>query len=149
MDHKSRPIVDITASCACGAVAVRLAGKVLSMFLCACEDCQRATGTGHSAIILARPDAVTITGPARSFARPANSGATMTRSFCPDCGTPLLGRSSRAAELVMLPAGLFGAQAADWFAPSQMIFARSHRDWDSIADDLPQHATYRDEGAMM
>ena len=47
----------------------------------------------------------------------------------------------------MLPAGLFGADA-DWFAPNQLIFARSHRDWDVIAAELPQHATYRDEGAL-
>ena len=32
---------------------------------------------------------VTITGATKSFARPANSGATLTRHFCPDCGTPL------------------------------------------------------------
>lgn len=148
MDRKPRPTVDITAACACGAVSVRLAGKVLSMFMCSCEDCQKATGAGHSTVILARPEDVTITGPTRSFSRPANSGATLTRSFCPACGTPIVARSSRADQLLMLPAGLFGAQA-DWYAPNQLIFARSHRDWDEIAADLPQHDTYRDPGAMM
>ncbi len=48
----------------------------------------------------------------------------------------------------MLPVGLFGAET-DWFAPNQLIFARSHRDWDAIAEELPQHETYRDPGAMM
>ena len=118
------------------------------MFMCACEDCQKATGTGHSTVVLARPDDVTITGPTRSFSRPANSGATLTRSFCPDCGTPIVAHSSRATELLMLPAGLFGAQT-EWYAPNQLIFARSHRDWDEIAADLPRHDTYRDPGAMM
>ncbi|RYE08324.1 MAG: GFA family protein [Hyphomicrobiales bacterium] len=148
MDRKPRPIVDLTASCACGAVSVRLAGKVLSMFMCACEDCQKASGTGHSTIVLARPDDVTITGETRSFARPANSGATLTRSFCPQCGTPIAARSSRAEQLLMLPAGLFGS-ATEWYAPNQLIFARSHREWDEIAADLPRHDTYRDPGALM
>lgn len=147
MDRKPRPIVDLTARCACGAVELRFSGKVLSMFMCSCEDCQKATGTGHSTVVLANPDDVTITGPTKSFSRPANSGATLTRSFCPECGTPLTAYSSRAERLLMLPAGLFGAKA-DWFAPNQLIFARSHRDWDEIANDLPQHATYRDEDAM-
>ena len=149
MDRKPRPIVDLTAHCACGAVTVKFSGKVLSMFMCSCEDCQKATGTGHSAILLARPGDVTIAGSATSFARPANSGATLTRSFCPQCGTPLLAHSSRAPELLMLPVGLFGADTAAWYTPNQLIFARSHRAWDEIADDLPQHDTYRDPGAMM
>ncbi|HZY48420.1 MAG TPA: GFA family protein, partial [Devosia sp.] len=117
MDRKPRPVVDLTAQCACGSVSVRFVGKVLSMFMCSCEDCQRATGSGHSAIVLARPGDVTITGAVKSFARPANSGATLTRSFCPECGTPLSARSSRAPDVLMLPVGLFGAGAAEWYAP--------------------------------
>jgi len=149
MERKPRPIVDLAAQCACGNITVQLSGKVLSMFMCSCEDCQRATGTGHSAIVLARQEAVSITGDTRSFARVANSGATLTRTFCPNCGTPLYAQSSRAAELVMLPVGLFGAAAAPWYEPNQLIFARSHRHWDLIDDALPHHQTYRDAGAMM
>jgi hypothetical protein len=126
---------------------VHFAGKVLSMFLCSCEDCQRASGTGHAAVVLARAADVTVSGETRSFVRPANSGATMTRHFCPTCATPLYARSSRAPDVIMLPAGLFGAAAADWYEPNQLIFARSHRPWDTIAGDLPQHATYRNDGA--
>ena len=149
MERKPRPIVDITAHCACGAISLRFAGKVLSMFMCSCEDCQRATGAGHSAIVLARPADVTVTGKTHAFARPANSGATLTRSFCPECGTPLFAVSSRAADVLLLPVGLFGAAAAEWYVPNQLIFARSHRDWDVIDPALPQHDTYRDPGAMM
>ena len=148
MDRKPRPIVDLTARCACGAVTLHLGGKVLSMFMCSCEDCQKATGTGHSCVALARPADVLVTGEVRAFIRPANSGATLTRSFCPTCGTPLFARSSRATEFLMLPVGLFSG-ATDWYVPNQLIFARSHRDWDLVAAELPQHRTYRDEGAMM
>ncbi len=63
MDRTPRPVVDVSAKCACGAVTLRFAGKVLSMFMCSCEDCQKATGTGHSAVALfASPDDVTIAG---------------------------------------------------------------------------------------
>jgi hypothetical protein len=148
MEHKSRPIVDLTASCACGAVSVHFAGKVYAQFMCSCEDCQRASGGGHSAVILADPDDVAIAGPTKSFARPASSGATFTRTFCPECGTPICGKSSRAPDALMLPVGLFGA-AADFFTPSQLIFARSHREWDVIAAGLPMHETYRSGGAII
>lgn len=147
MDRTPRPVVNLAAVCACGTVNVRFTGKVRAMLLCACEDCQRATGSGHSSVVLAAGRDVDVTGETRGFATTANSGATFTRSFCPVCGTPLFGRSSRAPELIMLPVGLFGG-AAEWFAPSQLIFARSHRDWDLVPAELPRHQTYRDPGAV-
>jgi len=144
MSRKSRPLVDLRAGCACGAVSVRFAGTVWSMFMCSCEDCQKATGTGHSAVAIAAPADVSISGETRAFARIANSGATLTRHFCPTCGTPIWAQSSRAPEGLMLPVGLFGGETT-WFAPSQVIFGRSHRDWDLLAADIPRYRTYRDE----
>ena len=142
MSDPSRPDVDLDAACACGAVHVRVKGRVRSMLLCSCEDCQRATGAGHSAIAIFGAGDVTIAGPVQRFERSAASGATLVRSFCPTCGTPLAGRSSRWPDALLMPAGLFGSDTA-WYAPTQLIFARSHRDWDSIDPGLPRHETYR------
>ena len=144
MERKPRPVVDLTASCACGAVTVHFAGTVKSMFMCSCEDCQKASGTGHSTVALAARSDVTISGDVREFERPANSRAIFTRTFCPICGTPLCGRSSRAPDALMLPVGFFGKDTS-WFAPNQLIFGRSHREWDMLASDIPHYRTYRDE----
>ena len=144
MSERSRPEVDLSATCACGAVKVAVKGTVYSMLLCSCEDCQKASGAGHSAIFITDPASLTVTGETRGFDVTAHSGATFTRYFCPICGTRLYGRSSRAERSVMLPVGLFGKDT-DWFAPTQLIFARSHRDWDTIDDALPRHATYREK----
>jgi hypothetical protein len=143
MDPRPRPTVDLSASCACGQVSVTFKGRVKAMFLCSCEDCQKATGTGHSVAIAASPDDIIVTGEMKSHARRADSGATYTRYFCPVCATPIYGISDRAPRLLSLPAGLFGKLTDGWYRPTQLIFARSHRDWDTIADDLPQHQTYR------
>ena len=145
MEKKPRPVVDLTATCACGAVSVHFAGPVKSMFMCACEDCQKASGTGHSTVALANRSDVTITGDIRAFDRPSNSGAMLTRHFCPVCGTPIYARSSRAPEALMLPVGLFGKDSTAWFMPTQLIFGRSHREWDLLAADIPRWTTYRDE----
>ena len=140
-----RPSIDVTAACACGAIGMAVRGPVVSMLLCACLDCQRATGSGHASVALVPLSALALTGTAKSFARPADSGAIFTRNFCPDCGTPLFGQSSRAPDIRMIPVGFFAGQNA-WFAPGQLIFARSQQAWDLVADHLPRHATYR-EGA--
>lgn len=140
-----RPLVDLKANCACGAVTVSVRGPIRAMLMCSCEDCQKATGTGHSTVAMVNLADVAVAGATKSFARPAASGATFTRWFCPECGTPLYGRSSRAPHALMLPVGLFGA-AADWFRPNQLIFSRSHREWDEIAAALPRYDTYREPG---
>jgi hypothetical protein len=142
MRDRARPVVDLSATCACGAVSLVVKGTVYSMFLCSCEDCQKASGTGHSAVFMVDPSALTVTGETRGYDVVADSGATFTRYFCPVCGTRLHCRSSRTERSVMLPAGLFG-EDTDWFVPNQLIFSRTHRDWDTIAVDLPRYETYR------
>lgn len=117
-------------------------GPVVSMLLCSCLDCQRATGSGHASVALVPAQSLTLVGNAKSFDRPSDSGATFTRHFCPECGTPLYGQSSRAPDMRMIPVGFFAGQN-EWFAPNQLIFARSQQEWDLVADHLPRHATYR------
>lgn len=142
MPDRIRPVVDLKAICACGAVGVSVQGRVASMLQCSCLDCQQATGSGHSSVAIFDRDSVAIAGAVTSFDRLADSGATFTRRFCPVCGTPIFGTSSRAPDAIMLPVGLFGADS-DWFIPNQLIFARSHHDWDVVDSSLPQHDKYR------
>lgn len=143
MIKRDKPVLHLTGHCDCQSVAVTVAGPTVSMFQCACENCQRAGGGGHSNAALFRADAVTIVGETKAYARPADSGATFTRHFCITCGATVCAVSSRASDLRILPVGLFAGHN-DWFAPTQVIFARSHRDWDLLADALPRHQRYRE-----
>jgi hypothetical protein len=145
MNAPDRFIVDLQAPCACGAVELTVHGPVLSMLMCACLDCQRSTGSGHADVAIVAAESLGVVGQAKSFARPSESGAQFTRHFCPRCGTPLYGQSSRAPALRMLPIGFFAGQNS-WFSPNQLIFARSQQEWDLIADHLPRHQTYREGG---
>ncbi len=135
--------IDLSARCDCGAVTVAAAGPVLSMFYCGCENCQKVSGGGHSTVVLMRQEAVTVSGETTAFTRPAASGATFTRWFCPGCGVTVRAGSSRAPGLTILPAGLF-AGANDWFSPNQVIFASQHPHWDEIDPTLTRHALYRE-----
>ncbi|MBE7732078.1 GFA family protein [Devosia faecipullorum] len=136
------PQLDLTAACDCGAVALFAKGEAISMFQCACLNCQKVSGGGHSSVLLLPADGVRTTGATKSIARSADSGATFTRHFCPECGTTLYAQSSRVPGFRILPVGLFAGQN-DWFAPNQLIFARSHPAWDLVEDHLPRHEAYR------
>jgi hypothetical protein len=144
--EKKHTEVDLTGTCACGRVRLTVRGRVLSMFLCSCLDCQHATGTGHMTGAVVPAAALTVEGEVASFDSASDSGATFTRHFCPGCGNPLFGKSSRAPEVRMVAVGFFAGRN-DWFAPSQLLFARSHQQWDSIADELPRYEKYRPERA--
>jgi hypothetical protein len=143
MNKSSKPILDLTATCDCGAVALHAKGQPISMFQCACLNCQKASGSGHSSIVLFRQADVGVTGPTKTFVRPADSGAIFTRHFCPECSTTIFAVSSRAPDFTIVPAGLFAGQN-DWYAPNQLIFARTHQAWDLIDDHLPRHERYRE-----
>ncbi len=138
------PELDLTAACACGAVTVSVHGQPISMFQCSCRNCQKVSGSGHSSILLLPADSVKVTGATKSHVRSAESGATFTRHFCPECGTTAYAQSSRAPAFRIVPAGLFAGDN-DWFAPNQLIFSRSHPDWDRIDAEMPRYETYRPE----
>lgn len=146
MTNRTNPELDLTATCDCGAVTLRVTGQPISMFQCACLNCQKATGGGHSSVVLFPAAGVSVVGATKSFVRPADSGANFTRHFCPECGTTMHGESSRAPAFRIIPAGVFAGQN-DWFKPNQLIFARSHAKWDFIEAHLPQYDAYRPEPA--
>ncbi len=138
------PQLHLTASCDCGAVTLSVKAQAISMFQCACLNCQKVSGSGHSSVVLVPTDSVKVTGATKSFVRPADSGAKFTRHFCPECGTTIFGQSSRAPGFKILSVGLFAGQN-DWFSPNQLIFARSHQHWDHVASELPHYESYRPE----
>lgn len=115
------------------------------MFQCACRNCQKVSGSGHSSVVLLPVEAVRVVGATKSHVRSADSGATFTRHFCPECGTTVYAESSRAPAFRILPVGLFAAEN-DWFAPNQLIFARAHQHWDLVDGAMPHHQAYRPEG---
>lgn len=138
------PYLDITASCDCGAITLSAKGQAISMFQCSCHNCQTVSGSAHSSVVLLPADGVSVAGATKSHSRPADSGATFTRHFCPECGTTVYAQSSRAPAFRILPVGLFAGHN-DWFVPNQLIFSRSHPDWDLVDEAMPHHQAYRPE----
>lgn len=139
MTGKTRPRIDVDTTCACGAVAIAAHGDVWSMFLCACVDCQKTSGTGHNCIAILDPAAVEITGELSAYSRLADSGSTVVQYFCPVCGNPIYATTSRRQDAMFFAAGTLGG--GDWYKPRRLIFARSHHDWDKLPD-IPQYDTY-------
>lgn len=140
MNDSEKP--KISSTCACKKVSVEFTGQPITQMLCSCKDCQKASGGGHATLALFPANAVNVKGDTKSFSVTANSGATTNRHFCPDCGTPIFGSSSRFPHLMLLPVGFF--EDSSWVEPKSLIFARSHLDWDKLDANLPQYDTYKE-----
>ena len=94
--------------CRCGAVRFEArAAKPLRAVVCACPDCQRASGAFLSVAVGVHADAFEVTRGEEllsSWADTGESGQPVHRAFCSRCGSPLFARPEAAPHLVSVRA---------------------------------------------
>ena len=81
--------------CLCGAVKYEVEGEPVRVAQCHCDDCRRATGSAFATNIFVEEKNLKILyGSTSSYQHIADSGNTMTKEFCPICGSQLFGYGS-------------------------------------------------------
>ena len=120
----------IKGGCLCGAVTYEISGEPMFVGHCACENCQKATGGGHSSIAAFPEPAVTAQGALTSFEGKGDSGQPTTYQFCPKCGSRLFTRASVMPGVVMVTLGTMEAGAD--LQPSMLIYGKRRRAWDHV-----------------
>jgi len=130
-----------TGGCACGAIRYRCDAEPLLALNCHCRDCQRASGTAFAAIIRVPATAFTVTkGTPKFFTVTGNSGNTVSRGFCPECGSPLFSRLSGMPNFVGLRVGSLDDPSS--YRPTLDIFVTSAQPWDHMNPQLPKFPGY-------
>lgn len=77
-----------SGGCLCGALRYEITDPPLLTYTCHCTVCQRLTGSTFSSALVVPAEACRFSGgEARSFQRTADSGRTVTRWICAECGT--------------------------------------------------------------
>ena len=98
----------LNGSCLCGAVKFTVGQPVAELRACHCVHCQKASGGAGSVNAVLPSSAFRITqGAPKRFAARADSGRTLYRFFCGDCGSPLYSQREGAPETVVVRAGAF------------------------------------------
>jgi hypothetical protein len=126
----------ITGGCLCGRVRYEINSPPLSTALCHCRTCQKAVGAPHFAAFFVPTDALIITGEFKEYASTADSGNTMYRGFCPNCGTALFGRNSKFTQV--RPVSAATLDDPGWFVPEKDIWVADAQPWDYMNPDLPK-----------
>ncbi|HYG44702.1 MAG TPA: GFA family protein [Bordetella sp.] len=127
----------LTGGCQCGAVRYTITAEPLTAATCHCRDCQYASGGAAAHALLLAPEALQVQrGQAREHAYQGDSGNTVVRSFCPDCGTPLFGRTE-GAGYVIVKAGSLDDPAV--FRPRLALWTDSAPPWHHTDPALPSY----------
>ncbi len=120
--------------CACGALRFEAEAPVLSVSLCHCNDCRRASGAPLVAWAMFEHARFRITaGALRSRA----SSPGVERGFCPGCGTTLSYQADFLPGLIDLTVASFDEPQR--LQPTQHIWERQRLPWLRLADDWPRH----------
>ena len=125
--------------CACGAIRYEISADPVMSVQCQCRDCQRATGSGHLSAMAFPAAAVALTGTPKFHTSRGDSGNTVDRGFCPDCGSPVIWKFSRNPGMVAIVAGSLDDPSR--FAPQVVFFASRGHAWDLLDPKLPKFET--------
>jgi hypothetical protein len=117
-------------------VRYEYAGEPEDASYCHCDDCRRATGGPYTVGVLAKTALLRIvSGKVKGYTTTGDSGAEITREFCPECGSPLFTRAERDPSRVWLKAGCL--DEPDLIRPSCQIWTQCAVPWAHIDKGLP------------
>lgn len=122
--------VSHSGRCLCGAVSFEVTGVPQIVAHCFCLDCQRLTGAGHSTGAMFQAENLALSGAIGEFQLESDNGNTVTRVFCPACGSPLYGRNTGMSGFITISLGCL--DNSDDFEPVVAVFGRNRKKWDLI-----------------
>jgi hypothetical protein len=103
---------------------------------CHCADCRRCTGSAFNIGVRVEAQLFRIVrGSPRSFTKTGDSGNSLTRHFCVECGSPLYTSSPRHPKVYYLKAGCLDDPTA--VRVTHQNWVKSRVPWASISADLP------------
>jgi hypothetical protein len=76
-----------------------------------------------------------LSGPTGEHQLISDAGNVVTRTFCPQCGSPIFGRNSGMDGFVTISLGTF--DDSSMFEPAVVVFAHNRRPWDVMDSSLP------------
>jgi hypothetical protein len=121
----------LTGSCLCGAIRYTVDAPIEELRACHCTHCQKASGAAGSVNAVIPGAAFHLTqGVLKRYDARADSGRTLYRFFCGDCGSPIYSQRATAPETVVLRAGTL--DGADGMKITTNIWTRSARPWACI-----------------
>jgi hypothetical protein len=126
-----------TGGCLCGQVRYTLRADPQLCVTCHCKNCQKQAGSALSIIIGVTEDSLEISGEVKTYNDTGDSGATVRRQFCPECGSPVFTRLETPG-LMFIKAGTLDDTSE--LQPALHCYVKSAQGWLPLGD-IPQFET--------
>ena len=118
----------LTGGCLCGAVRYKVSGDQIFSGRCYCNDCRKTSGTGHNAVFAVPEPTVSIKGKLTDYTKPGGSGQSITRRFCPVCGSKIASVAAAMPGMLLITAGTL--DDPEKFVSQMSVFASRAPSWD-------------------
>lgn len=129
---------NIAGGCLCGAVRFTVTAQPVLARTCWCRLCQHIGAGGPTVNVVFPAEAVRIEGETRDFTSTADSGNSMHRRFCVQCGSHLFSTAESRPQVIVIRAGAL--DDPETARPSMTIWTESAPSWACFDPDLPQVA---------
>jgi hypothetical protein len=137
----------ITGSCLCGAIRFTISAPINELRACYCTNCQKASGAAGSVNVVVPSSGFTLAqGTPKRYSGIADSGRTLHRYFCGDCGSPIYSQRATAPDTLVVRAGTL--ENAGELKITASIWTKSARPWAHIEPESKQHPGQPDAPAV-
>ena len=112
--------LNISGRCLCGSVRFNCCAEPIFQGSCHCDDCRRSSGSLYGSFVFVLAETVTITGQTHSYQHKSDRGSTMTKEFCPTCGSQMFSLNTHFPERRGIRVGII--DDASWFKPNAYLY---------------------------
>ncbi|MGE0044834.1 MAG: GFA family protein [Hyphomonadaceae bacterium] len=137
----------LTGGCQCGACRYELSAKPLFAYMCHCTECRKQTSSAFSASVLVDANALTLTGPTKSWFRDNENGPPLEGVFCAECGTRLMNHYVPRRDRVRLRMGTL--DDVSWWKPAAEFYVSRRMDFLTQVADVQCAEEAGDGGEML
>jgi len=128
--------MSLSGKCLCGAVSYTCEVDPVFSGNCHCNDCKKSSGSGYAPTLFFPEDSVSVSGEVKYYDRQGGSGKTVSRGFCPQCGSQLFGKPGVMPGVLGIRAGSLDDVSA--YTPQSDIFTSRAAAWECMDQDLPR-----------
>ncbi|HSG91380.1 MAG TPA: GFA family protein [Pseudomonadales bacterium] len=131
--------MSLTGRCLCGAIHYEIANPPTTTGVCHCRNCQRQGGSAFSTLAAVPTSEFTLTGTPKLYAdSDTDSGNTVQRFFCGDCGSPIYSAIPAMPDQIFLKTGTLD-DTSD-FRPMFHVWCSTKQNWVALEDGVPTMA---------
>ncbi len=129
---------EMIGGCLCGQVRYAANADPAFVGVCHCVDCQKQTGTAFAVVVGIPKPAISIQGRVKTFHDTGDSGQSVERTFCPECGSPIRFDAAVIPGLTFIYAGTL--DDTTWVDPKVHVYCDSKQNWTSIPEGAQKFA---------